>query len=245
MSEEDAAVEAAAEDGRDFVTQEDVEKVEQKSERPEWLPEKFNSPEDLAKSYNELSQKLGSKDEDIRNQLIEEIQAEAFADRPETAGDYQLPDIINEEEAVDNELLRWWSGHSFNNGFSQEEFEEGIKIYADSVLGSQPSYDEEVAKLGDNAEARIDAASLWANKFFPESALPAIEKMCESHEGIIVLETMMNSMKDGSFAGDTASASELNEADLRKMMDDPKYWKDRDPHLHKQVAEGFKRIYRS
>jgi len=245
MSEEDAAVEAAAEDGRDFVTQEDVEKVEQKSERPEWLPEKFNSPEDLAKSYNELSQKLGSKDEDIRNQLIEEIQAEAFADRPETAGDYQLPDIIDQEEAVDNDLLRWWSEHSFNNGFSQEEFEEGIKIYADSVLGSQPSYDEEVAKLGDNAEARIDAASLWANKFFPESALPAIEKMCESHEGIIALETMMNSMKDGSFAGDTASASELNEADLRKMMDDPKYWKDRDPHLHKQVAEGFKRIYRS
>ena len=142
-------------------------------------------------------------------------------------------------------MLRWWSEHSFNNGFSQEEFEEGIKIYADSVLGSQPSYDEEVAKLGDNAEARIDAASLWANKFFPESALPAIEKMCESHEGIIALETMMANMKDGSFAGDTASASELNEADLRKMMDDPKYWKDRDPHLHKQVAEGFKRIYRS
>ena len=245
MSEEDAAVEAAAEDGRDFVTQEDVEKVEQKSERPEWLPEKFNSPEDLAKSYNELSQKLGSKDEDIRNQLIEEIQAEAFADRPETAGDYQLPDIINQEEAVDNDLLRWWSEHSFNNGFSQEEFEEGIKIYADSVLGSQPSYDEEVAKLGDNAEARIDAASLWANKFFSFFALPAIEKMCESHEGIIALETMMANMKDGSFAGDTASASELNEADLRKMMDDPKYWKDRDPHLHKQVAEGFKRIYRS
>jgi len=244
MSEEDAAVEAAAEDGRDFVTQEDVEKVEQKSERPEWLPEKFNTPEDLAKSYSELSQKLGSKDEDIRNQLIEEIQAEAFADRPETAGDYQLPDIINEEEAVDNELLRWWSEHSFNNGFSQEEFEEGIKIYSESVLGSQPNYDDEVAKLGDNAEARIDAASLWANKFFPESALPAIEKMCESHEGIIALETMMANMKDGSFAGDTASASELNEADLRKMMDDPKYWKDRDPHLHKQVAEGFKRIYR-
>ena len=232
MSEEDAAVEAAAEDGRDFVTQEDVEKVEQTSEKPEWLPEKYKTGEDLAKAYKELESKLGAKDEDLRNQLIEEIQAEAFADRPETAGDYQLPDIINEEEAVDN-------------GFSQEEFEEGIRIYSESVLGSQPSYEDEVAKLGDNAEARIDAASLWANKFFPESALPAIEKMCESHEGIIALETMMANMKDGSFAGDTASASELNEADLRKMMDDPKYWKDRDPNLHKQVAEGFKRIYRS
>ena len=245
MSEEDAAVEAAAEDGRDFVTQEDVEKVEQTSEKPEWLPEKYKTGEDLAKAYKELESKLGAKDEDLRNQLIEEIQAEAFADRPETAGDYQLPDIINEEEAVDNDLLRWWSEHSFNNGFSQEEFEEGIRIYSEAVLGSQPSYEDEVAKLGDNAEARIDAASLWANKFFPESALPAIEKMCESHEGIIALETMMANMKDGSFAGDTASASELNEADLRKMMDDPKYWKDRDPNLHKQVAEGFKRIYRS
>ena len=163
MSEEDAAVEAAAEDGRDFVTQEDVEKVEQTSEKPEWLPEKYKTGEDLAKAYKELESKLGAKDEDLRNQLIEEIQAEAFADRPETAGDYQLPDIINEEEAVDNDLLRWWSEHSFNNGFSQEEFEEGIRIYSESVLGSQPSYEDEVAKLGDNAEARIDAASLWAN----------------------------------------------------------------------------------
>ena len=106
-----------------------------------------------------MSQKLGAKDDDIRNQIIEEIQAEAFSERPDSAGDYQLPEIINEEEAVDNELLRWWSEHSFNNGFSQEEFEEGIKIYADSVLGSGPVYEEEVAKLGDNAEARIEAAS--------------------------------------------------------------------------------------
>ena len=174
MSEEDAAVEAAAEDGRDFVTQEDVEKVEQTSEKPEWLPEKYKTGEDLAKAYKELESKLGAKDEDLRNQLIEEIQAEAFADRPETAGDYQLPDIINEEEAVDNDLLKWWSEHSFNNGFSQEEFEEGIKIYSESVLGTQPSYEDEVAKLGDNADARIDAASLWANKFFPESAFFSI-----------------------------------------------------------------------
>ena len=28
------------------------------SERPEWLPEKFSSPEDLAKSYSELEKKL-------------------------------------------------------------------------------------------------------------------------------------------------------------------------------------------
>ena len=65
MSEEDAAVEAAAEDGRDFVTQEDVEKVEQTSEKPEWLPEKYKTGEDLAKAYKELESKLGAKDEDL------------------------------------------------------------------------------------------------------------------------------------------------------------------------------------
>jgi hypothetical protein len=31
------------------------------SDRPDWLPEKFSSPEDLAKSYAELEKKLSSK----------------------------------------------------------------------------------------------------------------------------------------------------------------------------------------
>jgi hypothetical protein len=35
---------------------------EQTEERPSWLPEKFKSPEDLAKAYSELQSKLGSQD---------------------------------------------------------------------------------------------------------------------------------------------------------------------------------------
>lgn len=34
------------------------------SDRPEWLPEKFNSAEDLAKAYSELEQRLGQPRED-------------------------------------------------------------------------------------------------------------------------------------------------------------------------------------
>jgi len=94
MSEE-AAIEAAQADGRDFVTEADVQQAEA-PERPEWLPEKYNTGEDLAKAYKELESKLGGKEEDIRNKLLEEIQAEAFGDRPETAGDYQLPDVVDE-----------------------------------------------------------------------------------------------------------------------------------------------------
>ncbi len=245
----EGAIEVAAEDGRDFVTEEDVQAAETPPapERPEWLPEKYKTGEDLAKAYKELESKLGAKDDDLRKSIIEEIQAEAFADRPETAGDYQLPESISADEAVDNELLKWWSEHSFENGYSQTEFEQGIEMYAQAVLGLQPDLEAESAKLGDNANARIDAASAWASKFFPEETMPAIERMCESHEGIIALEVMMDAMKDGSFAADVESASRTTEAELRQMMQDPRYYDStrRDPTFVKQVEDGFKQIYRS
>lgn len=241
MSEEAAQVAEA--DGRDFVTQEDVEQAAAPS-RPEWLPEKYNTGEDLAKAYKELESKLGTKEEDIRNSIIEEIQSEAFSDRPETAGDYQLPESIDESAAVDNKLLSWWAEHSFENGYSQEEFEQGISMYAEAVNGSMPDIEAEAKMLGDNADQRIEAASLFANKFFPEAALPAIERMCESHEGIIALESIMEAMKDGSFSGDTQASAGQSEQELREMMNDPRYWKDRDPHFIKQVTEGFQQIYK-
>lgn len=241
MSEEAAQVAEA--DGRDFVTEADIQQAES-PQKPEWLPEKYNTGEDLAKAYKELESKLGTKEEDIRSKLMEEIQSEAFSDRPETAGDYQLPETIDEESAVDNKLLSWWSEHSFENGYSQEEFEKGIAMYAEAIGDSQPDIQAEAQKLGDNAEQRIEAASLFANKFFPEAALPAIERMCESHEGIVALEAIMEAMKDGSFAGDTQPTAGASEKELREMMNDPRYWRERDPLFIKQVTEGFQQMYK-
>jgi len=234
----EAATEAPTEE-RDFVVAEDSQ-----PQRPEWLPEKYNTGEDLAKAYKELESKLGTKEEDIRSKIIEEIQTEAFSERPESSGDYQLPDIVNEEMAVDNELLKWWADHSYENGFSQEEFNKGIEMYAQAVGGQEPDLDAEAAKLGDNANDRIQAASMFANKFFPEQAIPAVERMCESHEGILALEAVMEAMKDGSFTAETQPSAGQSEADLREMMNDPRYYKDRDPHFVKQVTEGFQALYR-
>lgn len=234
----ETATEASTEE-RDFVVAEDSQ-----PERPEWLPEKYNTGEDLAKAYKELESKLGTKEEDIRSKIIEEIQTEAFSERPESAGDYQLPDIVNEEMAVDNELLKWWADHSYENGFSQDEFNKGIEMYAQAIGGQEPDLDAEAAKLGDNANDRIQAASMFANKFFPAEAIPAVERMCESHEGILALEAVMEAMKDGSFTAETQPSAGQSEADLREMMNDPRYYKDRDPHFVKQVTEGFQALYR-
>ena len=81
------ATELPPQEERDFVVAEDLET--KTDDRPEWLPEKYKSGEDLAKAYKELESKLGNKDEDIRNQVLKEIETESFKDRPETAGDYQ------------------------------------------------------------------------------------------------------------------------------------------------------------
>lgn len=228
----------AAEEQRDFVVAEDSQ-----PERPEWLPEKYSSGEDLAKAYKELESKLGGKEEDIRNKLLEEIQTEAFSDRPDSSGDYQLPDIVDDDLAVDNELLQWWSEHSFENGYGQEEFQKGIEMYAQAINGSQPDLEAESAKLGDNANDRIQAASMFANKFFPQESLPAIERMCESHEGILALEAIMEATKDGSFSDGTQPTGQTTKDDLDQMMNDPRYWDKNDTAYVKQVEEGFKRLY--
>ena len=230
---------------RDYVIESDVTS---QTDRPEWLPEKYSSGEDLAKAYKELESKLGGKEEDIKSKLMEEIQAEAFSSRPESAGDYQLPDIIDEEASVDNELLKWWSDHAFENGFSQDEFQKGIEMYAASNMGdSGPDLEVEAQKLGENADVRIQAASMFASKFFPSESLPAIERMCESHEGIIALEAIQEALKGGSFAGSTQPTAGLTEPKLREMMNDPRYHnpRDRDPNFVREVEEGYKQVYRS
>ena len=213
--------------------------------RPEWLPEKFKTAEDLVNSYTNLEGKLGQKEEEIRNALIEELSQEAFSNRPETAGDYQLPETIDDEMAVDNPLLKWWSDTAFENGYSQEQFEEGINMYAEALNAGAPDYEAEVSKLGDNAEARQEAASLFANQFFEEKHLPAIERMCETADGIEALEFMMQSMKQGGPSIDGQPVSTVTQDQLNQMMLDPRYHDPvkRDKTFIAEVDAGFKRLY--
>lgn len=227
---------------RDFVVAEDLEP---KEERPEWLPEKYKTGEDLAKAYKELESKLGTKEEDFRAKFMEEIQAEAFKDRPETAGDYQLPDFVDEEAAVDNELLQWWSEHSFENGYSQDEFQKGLEMYMNAVQGDMPDTEAEMQKLGDNANARIEAAALFANQFFGEEHMPSIERLTETAEGLQTLEFIMEKMKSPSVNADSNPVGQITEESLRAMMEDERYWHParRNNDYIKEVNDGFQKLY--
>jgi len=214
--------------------------------RPEWLPEKFNTPEDLVTSYSSLESKLGKGEEELRKTITEELHQEKWADRPETAGAYQLPDSIDEQEAVGNDLLDWWSNFAFENGYGQDKFAEGIEMYSNAINAHLPDLDAEKTKLGENADARIEAVQLWAGKFFQEDQLNALERLGETASGIEVLEKIMSTINSNSVSANIESAAQINEAELRSMMLDPRYHKqgERDPAFVKQVQDGFAQLYR-
>ena len=222
-----------------------TEVTQTQTDRPDWLPEKFNSPEDLGKAYNELSSKLGTKEEDLKASWQEEMQREAYADRPATKGDYLLPESIDPETAVDSPLLDWWSEHSFESGLGQEEFQKGIQLIAEAINGQQPDIEAETKLLGDSATDRIEAVSLFANQFFPEESLDAIERMCETAGGIVALEHIMEKMKGPSFAGDSAMSSQITDDSLRTMQKDERYWnpQKRDPAYVNQVDQAYRKLY--
>ena len=119
----------ASTEEKDFVTAED-----QAPERPEWLPEKFKTPEAFAEGYSNLEKKFHQKESDLKAAWDKEIEELAYKDRPASAGDYVLPESIDSEQAPNNELLGWWSKHAWDNGWSQEEFASGIEAFKFSTL---------------------------------------------------------------------------------------------------------------
>lgn len=228
---------------RDFVVEEDLKAA---PERPEWLPEKYKTPEDLAKAYKELESKLGTKEEDLRNKFMEEIQAEAFKDRPEKVGDYELPDNFS-QEATNDEFFQWWANHSFENGYGQAEFAKGLEMFEKAVSQTAPDFDAEMKKLGDNANARVEAAALFARQFFPEEQMPAVERLTETAEGLMALELVMSKLKSPSVNSTSNSIGQVTLDELTSMMKDERYWNQarRDPNFVKQVNEGFQRLHNS
>lgn len=212
--------------------------------RPEWLPEKYKTIEDLAKGHKELEAKFGQK----RELIEQEIRDSMFKDRPSSKGEYELPDGLDESESVGNELLEWWAEHSFENGYSQDQFAKGIEMYASAMKAAQPEpidFEAEAQKLGDDAITRITAADAFAKKFFPDETLPAIARMCETHEGILALEAVMDAIKQGG-ALDSEPTSQVTAESLQTMVRDERYWNPakRDKAFVKMVDDGFANLYR-
>lgn len=207
-------------------------------DRPGWLPEKFKSPEDLARSYGELEKRLSGRDEELKAKW----EAERLAGRPEKPDAYKLPEVPG--VADDQPLTSWWRGFAHEAGLSQEQFEKAISAYTEAMAASQPKPEAEIAKLGDNAAARLQALSLWAGKTFDAEELEAVRRAATTAAGVRALEKLMGSAAPtDERAFEAAGPAEDDEATIRKLMDSKAYWSpnDRDPAVMKRVEDFYAR----
>ena len=238
----------------EVVTQE-TEQTE--GSKPDYVQDKFWNKdlneiniEELSSSYNSLEKKLGARTEDLTKQIREDIANEVKANVPEEY-ELKMPEIPEGiEMSLDKEipLLKWWGDTARQKGLSQEEYNAGIKAFVDNQIDALPNLESEKEQLGDNANARIEAADLWSKKNLSKESYEAIANFATTAQGVKALEEIMKLNKDAPIPEtETAIEAAPSLDDLRSMMKDPRYWKDgeRDQAYINKVSMMYEKYYGS
>jgi len=85
--------------------------------------------------------------------------------------------------------------------------------------------------------------SAWGKAHLPQDVYIAL---ASTREGVMALYRMMAEGEPDLIPGADSSGTGSGapgEADLKSLMRDPRYWKQRDPAVVRRVAEGFRRLY--
>jgi hypothetical protein len=137
-------------------------------------------------------------------------------------------------------------------GFNAEQAQLVYDLAADRLVPmlqdvvADMAADREMERLvahfgGEERWRRVSRQLLdWGRHNLPG---PALEALATTYDGVLALHRMM---ADGG--GRIAPLREgepaaMDEASLRGMMRDPRYWKQRDPRFIRQVTDGFRRLY--
>lgn len=213
------------------------------AQKPDFVPAKFWDEaagtvrlESLVKSYAELEKKLAQKP--IQPVL------------PETPDAYDITlkdDMLSIDNAVNARL------HA--KGFTNEQVQEVYDLAAEKLIPmiAQMMLDAEAERELEKVVHYFGGPQQWAKMaqtllaFGRKTLSPEmLDTMASSYEGIIALHAMMQQkLGQGAqkIAGPATGRERLDDAKLAKMMQDPKYWRDRDPAFIAKVTEGFQDLY--
>lgn len=132
--------------------------------RPEWLKEKYGKVVDQAKAYIDAEKRLGASDTVAPDEY-------ELSDYSESL-DLENPHIVDLKNKAKELRL------------SQEALKnliDPIVKYQQSLL---PNVDEEIKKLGDHAQTRINTVNTWATNHLSEKAVETLGKI--SHTADVV-----------------------------------------------------------
>ena len=154
-----------------------TENQEPTEERPEWLPEKFKSAEDLANAYSELEKKLG--------QPTEEAEEEAEPSEEEAKNDNEKPETTASETV---KILEEASAEFWNNDgqLSEETYktleEAGYpKHIVDSYgEGQKALLQQQQNELESLTNGQYASMVEWANETLDQTELNTINTLIGS-----------------------------------------------------------------
>ena len=219
-----------------------VEENKPTQSRPEGLPEKFNSVEDMVKSYSELEKKLGEQSQPTKESVDPVSQAETKEEQPKSDLDIATKAVdsaglnmetLSEEFAKDGKLA--------DNSYKSLEKAGIPKEYVDRfIAGQQAIADQQSATVKNmvgGAEA-YDSMSEWASNNLSETEKQAYNAAVNSKD-LEAVKLAVVGLK-ARYAQSTGSEPKLVEgkaspsgeqgfaswAQVTQAMSDPRYAKD-------------------
>lgn len=185
--------------------------------------------EELLKAYQELERRL----------------AEA-AQRPASIDDYAV-DCSHGLFEPDPDV----NGRLFDAGYSPQQAQLLYDLAAERLLPmlqnmaadlqAEREMERLVAHFGGQEKWRAVSRQLlaWGKRNLPEAA---VEGLATTYDGVMALYRMMKGDGPTALKGD-GGGDGASEDELRALMRDPRYWRDRDQSVVAKVTEGYRRLY--
>jgi hypothetical protein len=224
--------------------------------RPAEVPEKFWDEakgalrvDALLKSYIELERRLSQRFAPPGEDAPEEdrLRWRRALGVPDSPDGYEVtaPNELLTPDATVNQRLH-------EAGFNARQVQLVYDLAAERLLpliaeaASEFEAGRQVEKLrahfgGEDRYRRIATQlSAWGRAHLPEAVFIAL---ASTADGVVALHRMMEG-REPTLSRDAQAEAGPDEAELRKMMRDPRYWRSREPDFVKRVTEGFRRLVR-
>ena len=201
--------------------------------RPDWAPEKFWDP-----AKGEL------KGADLRSEFdrltateAAEVSRKASIPAPDKYelkfdADYKLPAGIEWSwDAQDAPLIQEARAFANASGMSQEGFSKLLGLYASSRVGEQQSLANakaaELAKLGANANTRVDAIKTWLSAMTGDKsgAMLRVLEHAPTASTVEAFESLIQRFTSQGVSGNPAGARDGNSGRQPQRLSDAEYAK--------------------
>jgi hypothetical protein len=196
--------------------------------RPEYIPEKFWNAEAGAPRLEEFAKSYGE---------LERSRLERAKKAPD---EYHLPATFKGfEDQIPGEAVTAFKELAKAEGYSQRGFELLMQgVYGDPAAGRAALQ----AEYGDKLDETLAAVGTFANTLGDHAE--AVKVMTSFPAGVKMLNALRLAASEQPLPGQPGEASgRKTEAELRSMMADAKYWRDKDPAHIAAVTEGFRQLY--